>query len=74
MPNYRRPKVAGATIFFTVALADRTSDVLAREVEALRDAVAATRAERPFEILEWVVLPDHLHCIWRLPDGDAEYS
>lgn len=21
-----------------------------------------------------VLLPDHLHCIWRLPDGDVNYS
>lgn len=34
----------------------------------------ATRAERPFGIAEWVVLPDHLHCIWRMPEGDADYS
>jgi putative transposase len=29
---------------------------------------------KPFEIDAIVVLPDHLHCIWRLPDGDADFS
>jgi putative transposase len=36
--------------------------------------VRETRAERPFRIDAWVVLPDHLHCLWTLPEGDAEYS
>lgn len=68
------PRIPGASVFFTVALADRASDVLVREVGALRAAVRATRAERPFGIDAWVVLPDHLHCVWTLPEGDADYS
>jgi len=73
MPTYHRPKITGATIFFTVALANRESDLLVREIEALRTAVARTRAERPFTIDAFVVLPDHLHCIWTLPEGDSDY-
>ncbi|MEK6217410.1 MAG: transposase [Boseongicola sp.] len=63
MPNYVRPKSPGASIFFTVALADRGSDLLVREVGRLRDAVEATRAARPFGIDAWAVFPDHLHCV-----------
>lgn len=74
MSNYIRPKSRGATIFFTVCLADRSSDLLVREIDLLREAVAVTRRNGPFEILAWVVLPDHLHCIWRLPCGDGDYS
>ena len=74
MPNYLRPRVPGATIFFTVALAERGSDLLVREVGRLREAVQATRTERPFRIDAWVVLPDHLHCVWTLPGGDADFS
>ena len=74
MPNYRRPKITGASIFFTVALADRGSDMLVREVDTLRQAVAVTRVERPFAIDAFVVLPDHLHCVWTLPPGDADFS
>src|SRR5687768_17966415 len=22
----------------------------------------------------WVLLPDHLHCIWTLPEGDSDFS
>jgi putative transposase len=74
MPNYHRPKIAGAAIFFTVALQDRGSRLLCDEIATLRRAVAATMAERPFSIDAWVVLPDHLHCIWTLPAGDHDFS
>ena len=74
MPNYRRSLVPGATYFFTVTLADRCSDLLLREIEKLRAAYAATRAAHPFETVAICVLPEHLHAIWRLPDGDAAYA
>jgi len=74
MSRYLRPRQPGACIFFTVTLAGRGSDLLVREIGRLRDAVRATRAERPFAIDAWVVLPDHLHCVWTLPEGDADFS
>lgn len=74
MSNYLRPRINGASIFFTVALADRQSDLLQREFTRLRDAVQQTRAERPFHIDAWVVLPDHIHTVWTLPPNDTNYS
>jgi len=74
MSCYLRPRMPGACILFTVTLSERGSDILVREVAALRDAVRRTRRERPFGIGAWVVLPDHMHCIWHLPPGDADYS
>lgn len=74
MPNYVRPRVGGATVFFTVALAQRGDDLLVREEARLREAVRVTKAERPFVIDAWVVLPDHLHAVWTLPEGDSDYS
>ena len=74
MPNYIRPRIPGATIFFTVALRERGDDLLVREMDRLRDAVRKTRAERPFRIDAWVVLPDHLHAVWTLPAGEADFS
>ncbi|MEH6772684.1 MAG: transposase [Cereibacter changlensis] len=74
MSQYLRPKRPGATVFFTVGLAQRGSDVLVQEIAALREAVRATRAERPFAIDAWVVLPDHMHCVWTLPAGDCGYG
>lgn len=74
MSRYTRPRRPGASVFFTVALADRGAQTLVEHVEALRDAVRVTKAERPFRIDAWVVLPDHMHCVWTLPEGDADYS
>ena len=73
MSTYLRPRAAGATIFFTVNLAHRGTALLTERVNLLRDAVQQTKAERPFEIEAWVVLPDHLHCIWTLPESDSGY-
>lgn len=74
MSSYIRPRQPGASIFFTVALADRGARTLVNQVEALRQAVRVTKAERPFRIDAWVVLPDHMHCVWTLPEGDADFS
>jgi putative transposase len=74
MPNYRRNRVEGGTYFFTLALADRSSDLLVKDVTALRASVSRTRALRPFDIDAWVVLPDHLHAVWTLPADDADFS
>ena len=74
MPRYLRPRLPGLPIFFTIMLAQRGGTFLTDHVGLLRVAVAQTRAERPFGIAAWVVLPDHLHCIWTLPEGDADYS
>ena len=74
MSEYRRLRVPGATVFFTVCLADRSSSLLVDQIEALRVAVRQTQVDRPFRIDAAVVLPDHLHMIWTLPDGDSDYS
>ena len=74
MSRYLRPHVTGASVFVTVALARRGGDVLVREIDALRDSVRITQAERPFAIAAWVVLPDHFHAVWTLPAGDADFS
>ena len=74
MSTYIRPRVRGACVFFTVNLVDRGADTLVRHVDVLRQAVAVTRAKRPFAIDAWVVLPDHMHCVWTLPEGDADYA
>ena len=73
MPDYLRNRVPGGTYFFTVNLLDRKLSLLTDHIEALRAAVRRTRARRPFHIDAWVVLPDHLHCVWTLPPGDADY-
>jgi len=74
MPEYRRVWVAGGTYFFTVVLAERGSSLLVERIGALRAAVRAARAGRPFRVEAFVVLPDHLHCVWTLPPGDADFA
>ncbi|SMF38696.1 REP-associated tyrosine transposase [Pseudogulbenkiania subflava] len=74
MANYRRWRVPGGTYFFTVTLLERGSGLLVEQIEALREAVRRTRAERPFHIDGWVVLPDHLHCMITLPPGDDDFA
>lgn len=72
MSNYRRLWVPGGTYFFTVNLLERRRRLLVDHGDLLRDAFRTARAARPFEVLAIVALPDHLHCVWRLPDGDAD--
>ena len=72
MPNYRRLRVPGGTYFFTVNLLDRRSRLLVDHIGLLREAFRETRRVRPFDVLAIAVLPDHLHCVWRLPAGDAD--
>jgi putative transposase len=74
MPEYRRTRIEGGTYFFTLALADRRSDLLVKEVDALRASVSRARALYPFNIDAWAVLPDHLHAVWTLPADDADFS
>src|SRR5438128_11662261 len=73
MPDYRRNRVPGGTFFFTVNLLDRRSDLLVPQIQALRDAVRQVRLHAPFHIDAWVVRPDHMHCLWTLPAGDADF-
>jgi len=75
MANYRRHYVPGGTYFFTLVTAHRIP-WLAREDgrRVLGDALRTVRAARPFRMDAIVVLPDHLHCIWTLPDGDSDFS
>ncbi|MBI2296166.1 MAG: transposase [Betaproteobacteria bacterium] len=72
--RYRRANIPGGTYFFTVNLADRRSRLLVDRVEALREAVRRVRAPHPFRIDAMVVLPDHLHAVWTLPEGDADFA
>jgi len=72
--RYRRVLFKGATYFFTVNLADRRSDLLVEKVGDLREVVRNVHKVHPFEIIAWVVMPDHLHAVWRLPEGDSDYA
>lgn len=74
MPEYRRNPLPAATCFFTVNLLDRRSDLLTANIGVLRVSVARVRHLMPFHIDAWVVLPDHMHAVWTLPEGDTDFS
>ena len=74
MPDYRRYRIPGGCYFFTVNLLQRqNNDLLIREIDILRNAVRHVRLLHPFHIDGWVVMPEHMHCIWTLPPGDDDY-
>ena len=73
MTGYRRNFIAGGCFFFTVNLADRRLRLLTENIEALRTAFRETRQRHPFSIDAIVVLPDHLHTVWSMPEGDADF-
>ena len=75
MTNYRRAKTEGASYFFTVNCSQRHGNALLTEhIDLLRQVVRKVKNDRPFSIDAMVVLPEHLHCIWTLPEGDADYE
>jgi putative transposase len=74
MTGYRRNFVAGASYFFTVNLHDRRSALLTDHIDLLRAAFRDTRVRYPFRIEAIVVMPDHLHAVWILPEGDADFA
>jgi putative transposase len=74
MPRYRRAKIAGGTFFFTLALGNRSSDLLVRQIDRLRDVYRSVQKQRPFETVAICILPDHLHAIWTLPADDADFA
>lgn len=71
--RYRRTTVAGGSYFFTVNLADRKRTLLVDHVDILRKVIRKVKAKHPFDIDAMVILPDHLHAIWTLPEGDRDY-
>lgn len=74
MADYRRNFVAGGSFFFTVNLAQRNLSLLTDHIKLLRQAFRYTLARHPFVIDASVVLPEHLHTIWTLPQGDTDYA
>ena len=72
--RYRRSYVEGGTYFFTVNLQDRRKSLLVEHIAVLRSAVAVIQRKKPFEIDAWVVLPDHMHAVWTLPENDSDYT
>jgi putative transposase len=75
MPTYRRALVAGGTFFFTVVTFQRQRFLTDPQcLPILRESIAEARQRLPFTVDAWVLLPDHMHCIWTLPPEEADFS
>ncbi|AYC31529.1 transposase [Pseudomonas cavernae] len=74
MTSYRRDHTPGATWFFTLNLADRRSRLFTEHIDQLRAAFRYTMRRHPWRIDAIAILPDHLHALCTLPDGDADYA
>ncbi len=75
MPQYRRVKIYGGCVFFTVVTHQRRP-ILTEDIcrDLLHQAWTDTARRFPFTTEAICLLPDHLHCIWQLPENDADYS
>ncbi|MHC4542586.1 MAG: REP-associated tyrosine transposase [Planctomycetota bacterium] len=75
MTNYRRAQFEGGYYFFTVVTYKRRR-FLVEDVsrDCLRSALRSVRRNWPFDVVAFCLLPDHLHCLWRLPEGDNGFS
>jgi putative transposase len=75
MSHYRRANDPGAYYFFTVVTNDRRAFLTDEATRGcLRHAWRIVRERRPFQLIALCLLPNHLHCIWKLPEDDADYS
>jgi len=72
---YRRARIEGGTYFFTVVTCQRMHILCQpRNVALLKDVFVRVKTSHPFRIDAFVLLPEHLHCIWTLPEGDCDFS
>ena len=74
MPSDRCRYSPGGTFFFSVMLDPDQDLSLIDNLALLRAVYAKALSENPFQTLAIVILPDHLHAVWRLPDGDSHYA
>ena len=73
MSDYKRIFEPGGQYFFTVNIQNRRDDLLIRHIEILRKSFKDIAKRHSFKTLAICVLPDHLHCLWELPEGDSDY-
>ncbi len=66
--------IPGGSYFFTVVTYERQPIFEnPRAIQLLKDAFHWTKVKHPYFVQALVILPDHLHTIWTLPEDDANY-
>jgi putative transposase len=75
MPEYRRAFLPGGTYFFTVVTFNR-KPILTHSYsrQILRNVWRYVQERHPLTVDAICLLPDHMHCIWTLPENDTNYS
>lgn len=71
--QYRRAFIDGSTYFFTVNLLEHDKSLLTDHIDLLKQSIKTVKSRHPFHIDAMVILPEHLHAIWSLPNGDHNY-
>lgn len=74
MVQYRRAKSPGGTFALTFTLKERGSNLLTQYFDVFKSCYSKAQARQPFETVAIVVLPDHVHVVWKLPKNDTDYS
>ena len=75
MSNYRRSRLAGGYFFFTVVTHERRGILVDEPGRAcLKEVWQAVQERRPFDVVALCLLPEHIHCVWKLPKDDADYA
>ncbi len=73
--RYRRAKTEGGTYYFTLVTNNRAQFLTKTEnISLLRESFKYVMKRHPFKIDAIVILPDHLHSIWTLPEGDYNFQ
>ena len=73
--QYRRSRVKGAAFFFTAVTHGRRRFLCDEaNIKLIRESLQHVINRHPFTVDAFVLLPDHLHCIWTLPENDADFS
>jgi putative transposase len=73
--EYRRSQIKGGRFFFTVVTYNREKLFnTVKNIEFLREGIRNVRQGHPFTIDAFVLLPEHIHCIWTLPRDDHDFS
>ena len=69
----KRHYVRHRQYFFTLLTANNLPHFKSQDsVDVIRAAFQQAIRKYPFEMDAVVILPDHLHCIWTLPEGDED--
>jgi putative transposase len=73
--RYRRIRQSGATYFFTVITGDpRPLFAQPQAVAIFKKATRTVQLRHPLVIEAEVIMPDHIHTIWTLPENDSDFS